>query len=296
MERKLLRGLVNALLAARRALVGLAVGVLACTAACAPEPGGSSDLAATVRDFARTREPDAAYRPPDPGERSGVAGALGLATAGNTDAAKSAFAPFGFDYRVGTDAETGRRYGMAVQESSGERAWGLYVIDLDTPPRVVVEVPHPNFDLDTEEVGLALFRARPGAVLAVAGTHRHAANGAGDVAHRVDSMFHALVTGLGLPQVQVHGFDNASLPGTDVVLSTGAGEVTEEAREVAGALGGLRVCLAWADRCGKLEGGRNAQGRAAAENGTVFLHVELNRAVRDDRGRWERVVEALSVV
>ncbi|WP_424187911.1 hypothetical protein ACOBQX_08610 [Actinokineospora sp. G85] len=287
---------MNKLPTARRALVGLAAGVLACTAACAPEPAGSSNLASTVRDFAGTRVPDAAYRPPDPGERSGVAGALNLAITGNADAARSAFAPFGFDYRVDTDAETGRRYGLAVQEPAGERAWGLYVIDLDTPPRVVVEVPHPNFDLGTEEVGLALFRARPGVLLAVAGTHRHAANGAGDVAHRVDSMFHALVTGLGLPQVQVHGFSNASLPGTDVVLSTGAGEVTEEAREVADALGGPRVCLAWAEQCGKLEGARNAQGRAAAENGTVFLHVEMNRAVRDDRVRWERVVAALSLV
>ena len=262
--------------------------------ACAPEPAGSPDLAGTVRDFAGGREPGSPYRPPDTAERSGVVRALGLALAGDADGARSALAPFGFGYRVDTDRETGRRYGIAVQESTGERAWGLYLVDLGAPSEVVVEVPHPNADLLTEDVGLALFRARPGAVLAVAGTHRQAANGAGDVAHRADSMFHAVVTGLGLPQVQLHGFDNASLPGVDVVLSTGAGGVTARAKEVADAMGGLRVCRAWAERCGKLEGSRNAQGRSAAESGTAFLHVELSRAVRDDPARWRQVVAALS--
>ncbi len=260
-----------------------------------PGPG----LERTVVEFARGLLADAAYRPPTASERAGFTAALDLAAEGEDDAALRAFAEFGYSYDSAVDPDTGRRYAIAVQEPGGERSWGLYLVDRTEPVRVVVEVPHPNYDLGTEEVGLALFRAAPGAVLAIAGTHRGAANGAGDVAHRTESMFHAVATGhadRGLPQVQLHGFADTSRRGTDVVLSPGAGEVSEPARRAADLMAdtGLRVCRSWARDCGNLEGGRNAQGVHAAEARAVFLHVEINRSVRDDRERWGEVVTALA--
>ena len=87
-------------------------------------------------------------------------------------------------------------------------------------------MPHPGSDRHTEQLGLALFRALPGAALLIAGAHRRAADGTADVAHQPDSMFHALATHLadrGADQLQLHGFDDDSLADHDIVISAGAG-------------------------------------------------------------------------
>jgi hypothetical protein len=200
---------------------------------------------------------------------------------------------------TGVDQETGRRFGLAVNPPD-ERAWGWYLVDLSAPVRLVIEVPHPNSDLRTEEIGLALYQAVPGSMLLVAGTHRRAADEAGDVAHRTDSMFHAVATDLaerGLPQIQLHGFHDDNLPDVDVVVSPGAGEVGDLVRGVAeGIDGDFRVCRSWQQDCGKLTGTTNEQGREAARQGTPFVHVEINRTIRNDRDEWLSLVRAMGEV
>ncbi|MBV9843905.1 MAG: hypothetical protein JOZ47_02365 [Kutzneria sp.] len=292
-----------------RALWTVTATVLAVTsavvlAACAagPDNGGGQqrgDLAETVREFASGLHADARYRAPDTAERQTMTEGIQLLEHGDRDRAADTLRPLGFSVTVGTDPATGRKFGLAVNEPHSERGWGLYLVDLSKPIRVVLEVPHPNFDMHTEEIGLALFRAVPGAILAVSGTHRLVMGGAGDVAHRTDSMFHAVVTAFaehGLPQVQLHGFDNMSLPNSDAVVSPGATDAARLVRAVASQLdsAGLRVCRAWQSDCGKLEGTINKQGEAAARLGAVFVHVELNGSVREDRGRWPTVVRALA--
>ncbi|MDX3190040.1 hypothetical protein PV458_16660 [Streptomyces sp. MN03-5084-2B] len=178
-----------------------------------------------------------------------------------------------------------------VQESGTERAWGLYAIDRSAPPSLVVEVPHPSSDLRTDLIGLALFRRVPGAVLAVAGAHRRRE----DPAHDPRTVFHAVTTLLarrGLPQVQLHGFKDRTLPAADVVLSAGAAEAGDAARRAADRLdaAGFRVRRAWAEPCRGLAGTTNVQGQAAG--GTPFLHVELNRTTRETRR--DDVVRALA--
>jgi hypothetical protein len=172
------------------------------------------------------------------------------------------------------------------------------LVDRPGPVRLVVEVPHPNSDLHTEEIGLALYQKVPGSVLLVAGTHRRAANGAGDVAHRTDSMFHAVASDLadrGLSQVQLHGFHDDNLPDTDVVVSPGAGDAGAAVRRVADRIDeDFRVCRSWRQDCGRLEGTTNVQGRDAARQGTPFVHVEISRTVRDDRDTWTKLVRAIA--
>jgi hypothetical protein len=180
---------------------------------------------------------------------------------------------------------------LAVQEPGTERAWGLYAIDRSAPPSLVVEVPHPSSDLRTDLIGLALFRRVPGAVLAVAGAHRRRE----DPAHDTRTVFHAVTTLLarrGLPQVQLHGFKDRTLPAADVVLSAGAAEAGDAARRAADRLiaAGFRVRRAWAEPCRGLAGTTNVQSQAAG--GTPFLHVELNRTVRETRR--DAVVRALA--
>jgi hypothetical protein len=251
----------------------------------------ATDLGAEVRQFAAGLDDDASYRPPEPAERRQLVSALRALEAGESEDV------LGFTMRTGTDRETGRRFGLAVNPP-GERAWGWYLVDLSAPPRLVIEVPHPNSDLRTEEIGLALFQAVPGSVLLVAGTHRRVDDNAGDVAHRADSMFHAVASDLaerGLPQVQLHGFHDDNLPDTDVVISPGAGDAGALVRRVADRIGeDFRVCRSWRQDCGRLEGTTNEQGRDAARQGTPFVHVEISRSVRDDRDTWSGLVRAIA--
>jgi hypothetical protein len=260
-------------------------------------PRHDVDLGAEIRGFAAGLRADAAYRPPSPDERRRLLSALSALRAGDARRAADEAGTLGFTVRTGVDAETGRAFGLAVNPA-GERAWGWYLVDLSEPTRLVVEVPHPNFDLHTEEIGLALYRAVPGSVLAMSGTHRRVANGAGDVAHRTDSTFHAVavdLAGQGLPQVQLHGFHDDSQPDTDVVVSPGAGDAGAQVRRVAERIDdeNLRVCRSWRQDCGRLEGTTNEQGREAAARGTVFVHVEISRSVRDDRHAWSSLVRAI---
>jgi hypothetical protein len=260
-----------------------------------------ADLRNEVTRFASALREDAGYRPPDAGERRILAGAIDRLGQRGRDVlggVAEELRPLGYSTRTGTDPVTGRDFVLMANEPGTDRGWGLYVVDLSRPATVVIEVPHPVADVRTEQVGVTLFDRGPGAVLAVAGTHRRVAGGAGDVAHREDSMFHAVADGLagrGLPQVQLHGFDDNSLPGVDVVLSSGATGVNPELPRVASLLSdaGLRVCQTWREACGELEGRRNQQGIAAAGRGTTFVHVELSRTVREDASRTATVVDVL---
>ncbi|WP_328450310.1 hypothetical protein [Amycolatopsis sp. NBC_00438] len=222
-----------------------------------------------LRDFTAAQSTRQPYRVPTVEElRAAEAGFAAL-----LDRRPNDLADLGFS----VDGDT-----LAVQEPGTERAWGLYAIDRSAPPSLVVEVPHASSDLRTDRLGLALFRQVPGAVLVVGGAHRRRE----DPAHETRSVFHVVTTLLarrGLPQVQLHGFGDATLTSADVVLSAGAAEAGDAARRAADRLtaDGFRVCRAWAEPCRGLAGTTNVQSQAAGR--TPFLHVELSRTVRENR-------------
>ncbi|MGW4129255.1 hypothetical protein [Amycolatopsis japonica] len=244
-----------------------------------------ADLSSLLAGFTSSLSAEQDYRSPGAGERrtaaAGFAALLDASPEGTASLGK-----LGFAVRDGTDRQTGRPYTVAVNESGTERSWGMYLIDRSAPPSLAVEVPHPASDLRTESFGLDYFRQVPGAVLLIAGAHRKADDGRADVAHEVDSVFHVVATtlgGRGLTQIQLHGFDDQNLPDDDIVLSSGATVAGPPAHRAADRLeaAGLDVCRAWASSCGALEGTKNVQGKAAAKDGTVFLHVEMSRTVRE---------------
>ncbi|MCR6488802.1 hypothetical protein M8542_38845 [Amycolatopsis sp. OK19-0408] len=258
----------------------------------APEAG----LDSLVTDFTSGLSADQPYRSPKADERRTAAAGFAaiLDHRGTAD-----FEKLGFSVRDGVDPATGRAYTIAVDKPGSERAWGMYVIDRTAPPSLVVEVPHPAFDLRTELFGVDLFRKVPGAVLLIAGAHRKADDSKADVAHEEDSVFHVVASGLagrGLAQVQLHGFHDQNLPSTDIVLSSGATLAGDAARRAAERLtaDGFQVCRAWEERCKGLEGTTNVQGKMAATDGTVFLHVEMSRTVRESPQRRADVVRALT--
>lgn len=243
---------------------------------------------------------DQSYRHPSSAEReAALAAADGMLAATMSPATVAAFDDLGFDTATAPDPVTGRSYHLAVSRSGTERSWGALVVDLGAPAALLIEVPHTRSDRHTEDVGLALFRAVPGSVLLVAGAHRRAADGAADVAHERDSLFHALAThraDQGLPQVQLHGYAEDSAPGEQAVVSAGAGEFAGLAERVADRIAGagLQVCRAWRGDCRSLAGRQNVQGIAAAKAGQPFVHLEISRGVRDDEQQRGALVAALA--
>lgn len=281
--------------------------LLGCTTAPAdhsatPSPTVSSvDFGSVVRQMVLRAAPSGPYRDPTDDERATGEKAVKalLAHPDKPDGYAKVFGRIGFDATVGEDGFTGRRYALLISDNTTERAWGAIVMDLSSPVDVVVEVPHSGFDINTDLVGVDLYRAHPGSILLVAGAHRQAAGGLGDVAHNDLSMFQVIATtlaGRDLPQVQLHGFADANLPGADVALSNGQAGVTALHSSIAEelTLSGLTVCAAWQEKCGRLEGTTNVQGLAAAEHGDVFVHVESSWSVRGYKDRRALLVKGLA--
>ncbi|MFJ1564763.1 hypothetical protein ACIOG8_11175 [Streptomyces erythrochromogenes] len=264
------------------------------------------------------------YRVPTQAEKAVVVDGVSALFDGNVDAARARLAEV--DYRLDTFTDTagGRRFAevsdAAGRSGSATRGWGRVYVDLGAPPRWSVQVPHPVADQGTERLGVRVLRGAPGGVMVMAGAHRAAGADAGpgaagpgdeaddggegkpaDMAHRTDSIFHAVIAELtrrGLPGVQLHGFADDSVPGTDAVVSTGAGRrAAEDAERLAKKLSGqgADVCRAWSATC-RLSGRTNEQGRLAAEHGTRFLHVELSRTVRSGSRRLDETAQAIAYV
>lgn len=240
-----------------------------------------------LRGRLRAMSPSVPYRPPSPAERA--RGAAGLRSLLRGDG-PGALPGLGFEVVRGAD------YTVLAGESGTERAWGTVVLDGTAPPRRVVAVPHPIADRLTAWLGYELFRAAPGSALLLAGTHRRASDGAADVAHRTDSMFHVFAGVLAEhapAEVQPHGYAAATLPDFDAVVSPGAAAYDGAHDALRDALvdRGFRVRPEWT---GLLDGSTNVQGRAAAERGTAFLHLELAPALRTDADARAAVVDAVA--
>jgi hypothetical protein len=259
------------------------------------------DLAERASQFAAALEPDAPYRPPTVREgQDAMTGLIPLLTGGkDTQSELKTLTPLGFTVTDGRDTVSGRHFVMAATEPGDERGWGMYIGDYGTPAKTVIEVPHPNFDLDTEQVGVQLYRALPGSAVLIAGAHRRAANGQADVAHNANSLFNLVATALArqrLPQIQLHGFEDSSLPGIGVVVSGGSTPHTPLHERIADQIkaDGTVVCRAWDHSCGHLEGTTNVQGQAAASIGSVFVHIESDNEIRTQPAQRDRLVTALA--
>ncbi|MEV7183185.1 hypothetical protein [Kitasatospora sp. NPDC093102] len=258
------------------------------------------DLAARVDEYTGGFG-QSAYTAPDAGQRRALAeGVLGLLD-GQAEQADRALARVGYRRTEFTEAATGRRVAeLADATAESSRGWGRVYLDLSVRSAWSVQVPHPISDARTEALGVDVFRAAPGGVLVLAGAHRRAgADGSSDVAHRTDTAFAAVVealAGRGLPGIQVHGFDEGSLPGQDAVVSPGAGQPGPAAELTATGLGraGYAVCRAWREKCGQLGGTTNVEGRFAAGVGVPWLHVELGNGLRTEPARRAVVAGVLA--
>ncbi|MCX5212539.1 hypothetical protein OG689_25175 [Kitasatospora sp. NBC_00240] len=261
------------------------------------------DLAARVDAWTAGFGPSTPYSSPDEGQRRAVVDGVAQAVEGHPDQADRSLRTVGYRLTEFVDSGSGRRL-AEIADGSGheaERGWGRVYVDLSAKASWSVQVPHPVFDTRTELLGVEVFRDAPGGVLVLAGAHRKAgAGGSSDPAHRTDTVFDAVLQATaarGLPGLQVHGFDEGSLPGQDAVLSGGTAPPGPALRSTADGLegAGFAVCRAWRDKCGHLEGTTNVQGRFAAGLGLPWLHVELGNGLRTDPERRAEVAAVLAV-
>jgi hypothetical protein len=167
-----------------------------------------------------------------------------------------------------------------------------------SPARLVVEVPHPRADLNTEILGPLLFDTLHADALLVATTHRSVA----DMAHRSDTVFagvDAAIVGARSVVVQVHGFDESRHDGgAQVVLSSTEMPASPLVRRLADKLAdaGFNTCVYDGISCKSLAGTRNVEAAHARSVGAEFVHMELSAGVRGDAQERERLAEALASV
>ncbi|MFD0412633.1 hypothetical protein [Streptomyces sp. NPDC127108] len=272
-----------------------------------PSSGGRvrADLERRVTGYTSGFSEDSGYRRPSARDRRTVAEGVALLLDRHRSRAERRLADVDFRVRTVVDTGSGRRYAEVSdlsEDASAPRGWGRVYVDLDSPIRWSVQVPHPVADRHTERLGAALLSRSPGGVMVIAGAHRKAGrDDEADVAHRRKSVFHAICDELakrGVPGIQVHGMADDSAPKYDVVASTGKGrEAVSEGRDLADALRrrGYDVCRAWARSC-PLEGRKNVQGRGAAAQDTEFLHVEFGARIRDRERHLRAAVSAMASV
>ncbi|WP_369218443.1 hypothetical protein [Streptomyces flavofungini] len=268
-----------------------------------PDDRPADGLERIITDYTSGFDEDSGYRRPTREDRRTLAESVALLLDGKRSEAERRLADMDFAVRTVRDPVGGRRYAEVADRSEGgaaPRGWGRVYIDLDSPVRWSVQVPHPVADRNTERLGAQLLSRAPGGILVVAGAHREAGRGdTADVAHRRDSVFHAICAELvrrGLPGVQLHGMADDSAPKHDIVASTGRGrDAVTEGRDLADALRerGYDVCRAWARKC-PLEGRTNLQGRAAAFHDVPWLHLEFGPDLRLHPAHARKAVDALA--
>lgn len=277
-----------------RVLVSLVICTPLLVSSAPPSPP-ALDLQEMTLDFVAQiprRGSDAMTLPTEPDARRFIAGVRAV-TSGDPELAQRLLRPLSYTLSPVTDSVTGRASWVLAEsrneDGSWPHGWGLFVFAAEPANPLVVEVPHPLYDVNTPQAGIEAFRRGDAQALLVAGTHRYAnSDGSSDVAHEADTMFalvHRAIVTARQSVVQFHGFDDADREGYgDIVVSAGetdpavdVGPVTDSLRAA-----GFDVCQYDGEECEGLGGTTNVQGSWCRSVYSRFVHIEMSRQVRDD--------------
>ena len=237
-----------------------------------------------------------------------------------------------FPYEISqfTDTDSKREYILLEEKIPLQAGWGFFVFDLQTKNDLVLEIPHPVFDGNTEFQGIDAFLQTGARAFLLAGAHRRAntedtpctqpkssdpdANyPVSDVAHAVGTPFHVVHETLVklLPAtiaVQLHGMAERDIC-PNAFMSTGSKMVTTNSQRLLECLhkNGVETELYDGKTSCPLNALSNVQGRFS--NGETenpcqknvknspepgnFIHIEQETSVRKDKKSWQPVIEAL---
>ena len=266
---------------------------------------------------------------PTPTERSDWKRLIGFLLDGNIEAVRSIIEQQFPSYALihFTDTGTDQPVWLLQERPPIERGWGAVVVNPSADRDLVVEVPHPVFDLDTHTQGADLFRETGARVLLLAGTSR-CANEApspcdgqssvcgtfgpyrvSDMAHVTNAPFqaaHEVFTDRfpAATVLNLHGNGNSSCE--TVFLSDGvANETSSAVEDLRQALQdrGVEAGHPGTSMC-PLEGTTNVQGRhtngstvpctePATSAAETFIHVEQRRDFRGSPDRYQALIDAV---
>ncbi len=226
-----------------------------------------------------------------------------------------------------TDTSTEREY-ILLEESPYSKGWGLYAFDLETKSPLVIEIPHPISDENTELQGIEAFLQTRAKAFLLAGTHRRANEklsictqtsgdskyAESDVAHSAATMFHQTHETLieiqeNTTALQLHGMKERDIC-PNAFISSGTMQVTKNAAKLIECLKNKKIESGVYD--GKtstcpLIASANVQGRfsngikkdpcrnyaeASPEPG-FFIHLEQEPDLRNSKESWQAVIEAI---
>ncbi len=186
--------------------------------------------------------------------------------------------------------------------AGGSHGWGLYFHDPRSRSTLTVEVAHPLDDVHSALVGVDIFRDASAANLLVAGTSRYAdPHEVADMAHQRDSVFervHEVALRSTSVDLEPHGFDETDHPPTygQIVVSSGSHTPSDLVKSLAAGLAaaGFSVCVYDGRACEGLGGTSNVQGESSREAGGHFVHLEIDRAIRDDPSLRQQLAEVVA--
>ena len=112
-----------------------------------------------------------AFIEPDPTEIDQFGSAMQALLTGDVDTARQILDGVYYDLFVLND-ESGKSYLVAQERASPFRGQGTYIVDPQYARNAVIEVPHPLWDVNTPEEGVAIIQALEARALFIAGTHR----------------------------------------------------------------------------------------------------------------------------
>ena len=237
---------------------------------------------------------------------------------------------FPYQLTLFTDKESKREYVLLEENYPLLAGWGFYVFDLNSKNSLVLEIPHPVFDGNTEFQGIDAFLQTGAKAYLLAGAHRRtntqdtpctqpkssredANYPVSDVAHAVATPFHAVHETLvkEIPTtvaVQLHGMGGRDIC-PNAFMSTGSKTVTTNSKKLLSCLTqkGVEAEIYDGNTSCPLNALSNVQGRfsngetknpcrnnvkTSPEPGN-FIHIEQEPVLRKNRESWQPVIEAL---
>ncbi len=247
-----------------------------------------------------------------------------------SDAAQ-AIKQLSFPYELSqfTDKTSNREYVLLEEKYPLQAGWGLFVFDPKATSPLIIEVPHPVFDSNTEFQGIDAFLQTGARAFLLAGSHRRASKTISpctqprsddadtypmsDVAHSIATPFHSIHETLvrlrpASVAVQLHGMgDRGTCP--NVFISNGTSTVTTNSKKLLACLiksnvaseiyDGKTTCplIALTNVQGRFSNGESADpcsknARTSPEPGS-FIHIEQKPIIRRDRASWQGVIDGI---
>jgi hypothetical protein len=252
---------------------------------------------------------DESYDVPTTTQAATMAGAFGKLMSGDYSGAAADVDGFGYDVVLFTDTDNSRQYAFLRERTPCSRFWGLYVWNRQANRGpMVVEAPHPKFDLYTHTEAGALFTKANARAFLLATTHRNAnaatdsdGDTVGDQSNydgpNVFESVHETVALDGTDAVQIHGYGNSTEPDYDIIVSEGqpspSARTLQLAQDLRDSPGAFRVGVYDGVIGTALGATGNKQGQYSRPLGRYWVHVEQNSTVRSsatNRGYVEDVI------